>query len=92
MVENDDIGFGGGHQRRDFIGFAASHKQGGVRAAALALNFALDVEPCPRRQQAQLGHAFGKIRRPEIERHQDNALSACVPLKQRRFSAWVTAA
>jgi hypothetical protein len=92
MVENDDIGFSGSNQRRDFIAFAASSKQCGVRTAALALHLSLDVEPRPRCQQAQLGHAFGKIRRPEIERHQDDALATLMPLKQLRFSACVTAA
>jgi hypothetical protein len=86
MVENDDIGFGGRHQRRDFIGLAAPHKQGGVRAATLALNLSPDIKPRPHCQQTQFGHAVGKIRRPEIERHQDDALAARVPLNQLPFS------
>ena len=69
-------------QRSDFVGLAAADEQRGVRTAALALHLAQDVEPGARRQQAQFGHAFGEIGIAEIERDQDDALAARVPLKQ----------
>ena len=82
MIEDDDIGFGGLNQGGDFVGLATADEQGGVRTTTLTLDLAQNLKPCALGQQPQFRQAFSKIGVAEIKRHQYDALTALVTLKQ----------